>query len=238
MGILKPGAKVVTYPEQQISLGADYESSVEILPVESSTYLQKFYINCELGCGNVTTTLLGSYQLQNIQLSIQAVIQLRSILNVSWQNLIRALNQIKHPCRLEWIHPRILIDGSHNLEGWSQLQDYLKRMNLIQDSQWAICLKKTKSISQLRDFISDSPICFNPHSTSFYTPQKLAYELNGKACSSFIEVFNQWSRDSSKKLVVTGSLSGSARLKRSFLKLLDTIEKNPSHKYSTRSRVY
>ena len=237
LGILKPGAKLVTSPEQQISLGASCEYSVEIMPVESSIYLQRFYINCELGCGQVSTHLLGSYQLQNIQLSIQAVMHLRSILNVSWHNLIRALNQVKHPCRLEWIHPRILIDGSHNIEGWSKLQDYLKRMNLIQDSQWAICLKKTKSINQLREFISDSPICFNPRSTSFYTSQKLAYEFNGKACASFIEVFDQWSRDSSKKLVVTGSLSGSARLKRSFLKLLDTIEKNPSHKYSARTRV-
>ena len=74
---------------------------------------------------------------------------LSSILNVSFENLTRALNQVKHPCRLEWIHPRILIDGSHNLEGWSKLKDYLVQMDLMQNSQWVVCLKRQNLLLNL-----------------------------------------------------------------------------------------
>ena len=237
LGILKSGAKIVTTPEQQEQLGANTETNVEIQYLMSESYWQKFLLNSDLGCGEIRTNLLGEYQLQNIQLSIQAVIELSSILNVSFENLTRALNQVKHPCRLEWIHPRILIDGSHNLEGWSMLKDYLIQMDLMQNSQWAVCLKKTKSITQLSNFIHTNPLCFNPRNTSFYTSKKLAQELSGKACFSFMQVFDEWCRDGSKTLVVTGSLLGAARLKRSLLKLLDRFEKNASRKYSARTRI-
>ena len=237
LGILKSGAQIITTPEQQEQLGASTETNVEIQYLNSESYVQKFLLNSDLGCGEIRTNLLGEYQLQNIQLSLQAVIHLRSILNVSFKNMIRALNQVKHPCRLEWIHPRILIDGSHNLEGWSKLKDYLIQMDLIQNSQWAVCLKKTKSIDQLSDFIHGDPLCFNPRNTSFFTPGILAQGLGGRACYSFIQVFDEWFRDSTKTLVVTGSLSGAARLKRSLLKLLDRFEKNASHKYSARTRI-
>ena len=237
LGILKPGAKVLTTLAQQMSLGGSNEFSVEIRPLESTTYLQRFFLSCPLGCGHLSTGLLGDYQLQNIQLSVRAIMHLRSQFDVSWESLILALKQVDHSCRLDWIHPRILIDGSHNEEGWSKLKDYLFQMNLLQNTQWAVCLKKTKSISKLRELTSGIPICFNPYSKSFHTAGNLASNLNGKACSSFIEVFDEWLQDENRILVVTGSLAGSARLKRSFLKLLDTIEKNSSSKYSARIRM-
>ena len=111
--------------------------------------MQKFLLNSDLGCGEIGTNLLGEYQLQNIQLSLQAVIHLRSILNVSFKNMIRALNQVKHPCRLEWIHPRILINGSHNLEGWSKLKDYLIQMDLIQNASGLYALKRQSLLISL-----------------------------------------------------------------------------------------
>ncbi len=237
LGILKPGARVITTSEQQKQLRANNQTSVKIEALQANTYSQKFLLYCDLGSQKVTTNLSGAYQLQNIQLSIEAVMQLRSTFKITFENIICALNQVKHPCRLEWIHPRILIDGSHNQDGWSKLKDYLIQMDLIQHSLWAVCLKKTKSTRQLSSYINADALCFNPRNSNFYTCRKLAYELNGKPCFSFTQVFNEWFSDNSKILVVTGSLSGAARLKRSLLKLLDKFEKKPSRKYSARTRI-
>lgn len=232
LGILKPGARILTIPQQQNSLKANCIHSVSCSDPQFEKYLQSFYLECSLGSGRIKTPLLGDYQLENIQLAIQAVLEWQPKFQVHWINLVNALNVVRNPCRLEWIHPRILIDGSHNQLGCQRLVDYLSKVHNSDQIQWAVSLKETKHMDTLKDYVGLNPLCFNPKKLGFHSQASLARELNGQACKGLQDVFDQWILSGKQILLVTGSLIGAARFKRRCLKILDSIEKKTCHKYS------
>lgn len=235
LGILKSNAKVITIPSQQICLSANCMPKVICSNPVTNIYNQSFDLDCAIGSGRVSTSLLGAYQLQNIQLALQAVIEWQSHFKVEWEQLKRALQVVSNPCRLEWIHPRVLIDGSHNEAGIQQLLAYVTEVGIKADLQWALSIKKTKDIAYLSELIGPGALFFCPKSSTFFSESFLANSLEGQSCNSFRSVLERWISGGKKTLLVTGSLVGSARFKRRCLKILDSIEKKTGGKYSAQA---
>ena len=235
LGILKSNAKIITTPLQQPHLNANCMPMVICSNPMTNIYEQSFDLDCAIGSGRVSTSLLGAYQLQNIQLALQAVVEWQSYFKVEWKYIKRALQVVSNPCRLEWIHPRVLIDASHNEAGIRQLLEFVKGVGIEQDLQWALSIKKTKDITYLSELIGPGALFFCPKSSTFFSESFLAKSLGGKSSSSFRNLVEQWISGGKKTLLVTGSLVGSARFKRRCLKILDSIEKKTGGKYSAQA---
>ncbi|MBU6146232.1 MAG: bifunctional folylpolyglutamate synthase/dihydrofolate synthase [Paenibacillaceae bacterium] len=65
--------------------------------------------------------LEGPHQLHNASLAMMAMCVLRTTLAVGTEHIREGLRTVRWPGRCEWVTPRLLIDGAHNVEGMRAL---------------------------------------------------------------------------------------------------------------------
>ncbi|AMB94483.1 bifunctional folylpolyglutamate synthase/dihydrofolate synthase [Aerococcus sanguinicola] len=138
-GIIKAGRPVISYPQDPEAqaviqarakeMGAPYlevdPDDIQDLP-SNQARKQVFSYKGQTWQLN----LLEAHQLQNASVVLEAVESLRQQgYPISDQALARGLDQVKWQARFEIMHdqPTIVVDGSHNLDGVSQLKLNLER---------------------------------------------------------------------------------------------------------------
>lgn len=70
--------------------------------------------------------LLGEHQFHNASVALGIIEQGQSLRPVTVNHIQQGFLQTRHPGRLEWVHPRLLLDAAHNLAGARRLASYLK----------------------------------------------------------------------------------------------------------------
>jgi dihydrofolate synthase/folylpolyglutamate synthase len=70
--------------------------------------------------------LLGDHQFHNASVAIGIIEQGQSHRPVAAHHIEQGLMNTRHPGRLEWVHPRLLLDAAHNLAGARRLASYLQ----------------------------------------------------------------------------------------------------------------
>ena len=75
--------------------------------------------------------LYGQHQVQNAAVAIallDALGQAVPELAIDEAALVEGLRKARHPGRLEWLHPKLLLDGAHNQQGAERLAAYLREL--------------------------------------------------------------------------------------------------------------
>lgn len=99
--------------------------------------------------------LLGEYQIQNTLLALLVIEVLhKKGLNISGEVLKKGLKKTKWPGRLQILKkkPLVIVDGSHNLEGFTYLSSYLKQFP--QRKIMLIGIKEDKQVSEMVALLS------------------------------------------------------------------------------------
>jgi len=130
-GIIKPNVPVITSnPLKPIVDTARTMHSPLIVAPRVTLVKQKpmEYQLVRLGEGHlIKTSLLGSYQLENIGMAVSACKALKPHFNINMQQIEQGINKTRWPARLEVVsrNPLIILDGSHNVDGLLNLRDFL-----------------------------------------------------------------------------------------------------------------
>lgn len=138
-GIVKPHVPLVLYPQEEEIRHAVGEvcrlrraplidlNKAQILPEEVTKDSQSFSLRLgEQTLSHAQIHLLGEHQIRNASLAVCALWQLKDTPFALKEETIRAglAKTIWHG-RLEYLHPRLLIDGAHNPQAARVLADYL-----------------------------------------------------------------------------------------------------------------
>ncbi len=160
-GILKPGVAALT---------ADQPPEVlEVFErVAKERHLSLYKAGQDFGCedtadglslqgfgmrlGSVRSGLAGRHQQQNLGLAAAAIFWLncQGAVRISPDQIVRGLELVRWPGRLEWMTPHLLIDGAHNPAGALTLAAYLQDIGAVairlvvgckEDKDWRQLLK-------------------------------------------------------------------------------------------------
>ena len=101
---------------------------------------------------NVTTNLLGEHQISNARIAYQTGV----FLWIAPEIIKKALVQVDHPGRLQYLRPNLLIDGAHNVAGIIELRRYLtlEKWNW-ENIVYSFNLKSGKSAHLILDIFPD-----------------------------------------------------------------------------------
>lgn len=139
-GIVKPGAPVVVGSMPRVATSViraaamdrgtravlvDEDFRVEGRPGEFS------YEGGGVRREGLRIELYGQHQVQNAAVAVAVLDVLGEVvpeLAVDEDALRRGLRAARHPGRLEWLHPKLLVDGAHNHEGAQRLAAYLDEL--------------------------------------------------------------------------------------------------------------
>ncbi len=136
-GIIKSRTPVILYGQNTTleSIANDRQSRI-LYPKERS----------------VITNLLGSHQISNARIAYEAGI----FLWTPYAIIEKALLEVDHPGRLQYLRTNILIDGAHNIAGMVELKKYLKWEKWKWDNIiYAFNLKSGKSAHLVLDIFPE-----------------------------------------------------------------------------------
>lgn len=142
-GIIKPGVPLVTgetdseirdvFERRCKKLKSEFQNShdsIAVHKISSSLEGQVFRSEGKI-CGEFFITLLGDHQLQNAQLALSTIAQLRETGIVISENAIKeGLANATWRGRLEIVNksPLVLVDGAHNVAGMNALVTFLRQL--------------------------------------------------------------------------------------------------------------
>lgn len=200
-GILKPGCPVVLGPnlheearqailtvaEQQGAQPVVETSSLMLHGVSSSLVQQNQRIR-NLVSGEVYNLgLLGHYQRYNLATVLATVEVLRRQRIVIDQRAVQnGLQDVRWPGRLQVVAPyRLVVDGSHNVDGLSALQPALEEAFEGIGLYWLVSLRSNRDLALLGEMFLQAPVpCFGVVVTRpthqahlFHAPQQVRHWL-------------------------------------------------------------
>ena len=100
----------------QMGAHFQFEPKSETLNFQSGTF----------ALDEVGVALKGAHQLHNAALAIQIVQLLQHTTFVPTADILKGLDVVQHPGRLEWLNDTILLDAAHNPAGAERLAGYLQ----------------------------------------------------------------------------------------------------------------
>lgn len=151
-GIIKEKTPVILYPVEdgaKLSIekvAKEKQSPIIYVRKEDSMLKEKLYnvpyqeikVNTNKDTYDIQLSLLGTHQLLNCSVVINAVEELQKIgAHIEKEHIIEGLKKVKWPGRLEMLKskPMIVIDGAHNIDGITSLKNsintYFKYNKLI-----------------------------------------------------------------------------------------------------------
>ncbi len=142
-GIIKPGSIVVTSPQanevDRVIKATCLNRGAELVRVGSDVTWQSLGFNVnrqllqvkgKLGSYELSTPLLGHYQLDNVATAVAAleVLAGRGI-NISRDSMINGLARVSWPGRFQILshHPLVVVDGAHNPDSAQKLKQSLEQ---------------------------------------------------------------------------------------------------------------
>lgn len=132
-----------------------------------------------------TTNLLGPYQRDNLALVLACVDQLRAQgLSIPAEAVQTGLRTVRWPVRFQWIpQASLLLDGSHNADGFDTLGDGLERYFANRPTYWLLSLRTNRSPQLLIQLLKRFPTPLGVITTHcepqhlYHPPEQLALEL-------------------------------------------------------------
>ncbi|MBM7870039.1 dihydrofolate synthase/folylpolyglutamate synthase [Clostridium pascui] len=139
-GIIKEKTPVILYPvEEEAKLSIEKvakqkQSSIIYVKREDSMLKEKLYnvpyqeitVNTSRNTYEIQLSLLGTHQLLNCSVVINAAEELQNIgVNIKKEHIIEGLKKVKWAGRLEMLKakPMVVIDGAHNIDGIKSLKN-------------------------------------------------------------------------------------------------------------------
>lgn len=206
-GIIKQDADVFIYPQEK----AVMEKLSEIAQSKNSkvyTFEKSEIEILETGEGknlynfreykNVQTKLLGIHQVYNSALALTVLDHFKEKFDLSEEEIKEGIRETKNSGRLETIsdNPKVIIDGSHNLEAMDALIESLKNFNynrlilgfsILKDKDYKKILPKLISLA-------DEVVITNINNPRAFTLEELEnevkqYSKNVKAIENIIEAY-------------------------------------------------
>ena len=142
-GIIKPGSIVVTSPQadevDRVIKDTCLNRGAELVRVGSDVTWQSLGFNVnrqllqvkgKLGSYELTTPLLGHYQLDNVATAVAALEVLAGNgFNISRDSIISGLTRVSWPGRFQILshHPLVVVDGAHNPDSAHKLKQSLEQ---------------------------------------------------------------------------------------------------------------
>lgn len=189
-GIIKDNGTVVSYMPQH----KDALAVIERVCAEKNAKLIKCAEPSENNGGFIykgkwySLPLKGSYQPYNAAVAIEIVQSLRKNgADISDSDIYDGIAGTKWPARFEFLTDRLIIDGSHNIDGMRTLADSLKRLEkpvtlviaMLEDKNHSECIQY---ISAAADRIVatqiDAPRCLDAVQTAAETMRAVLVEKN------------------------------------------------------------
>lgn len=153
----------------------------------------------------ITCSLSGTYQRENLALALAAVNVLKEKgFEISEKNIEEGLKEVKHPCRFEFIKEKnIIIDGAHNPNGTKSLRESLNYYFPDQKFKFVFGCLKNKNYAQMMKnlFTEKDKIYFY----EFNYPNACKYEDLAEVCEFDSKPFDDFIQDNNTLTVVCGS---------------------------------
>lgn len=139
-GIIKENTPVILYPvEEEAKLSIEKAAKEKQSPIiyvkkQDSMLKEKLYnvpyqeitVNTSRNAYEIQLSLLGTHQLLNCSVVINAAEELQNIgINIRKEHIIEGLKKVKWAGRLEMLKakPMVVIDGAHNIDGIKSLKN-------------------------------------------------------------------------------------------------------------------
>jgi len=170
-GIIKKGVPIITGADNNDALQVfkkisnERNSNLVILDLENKYEVlhknlnhQTFNLDLpEKYYKNLKLNILGSHQIKNAALTIQALQYLPEEYEIKSEHISEGLLNCRWPGRLEVIakDPTIILDGAHNVDGVKRLVEFLKE-NISKDKKiyFLISILKDKDYQEMLKFIN------------------------------------------------------------------------------------
>ncbi len=194
-GIIKNGSIVVSYPQEEESMGVLKDianemdakfylspvENVEIKVISSSGAVFDFKYK-DYYMEDINITMLGEYQVYNAALALTTLFVLRenNLIDINDRQILEGLKNTKWPGRLEVLgnNPTFLIDGAHNVQGIDQLKKALEFFD-YQKLVLGMGILKDKDTSKMVELLA--PMADVVVATEVNMPRKLdAAQLGDK----------------------------------------------------------
>ncbi|MDX2084406.1 MAG: Mur ligase family protein [Candidatus Melainabacteria bacterium] len=130
----------------------------------------------------LSLSLLGEYQQHNLAtvLASLSVLQQQGF-STSWPSIAAGLKQVHWPARFQYFpNKQLLIDGSHNAQGFESLQRSLAKHFPGRPAYWLLSLRQNRPLTPLLRLVEEYPdtrgIVFTAlpeKSTVYHSPQQL-----------------------------------------------------------------
>lgn len=194
-GVIK-GGKVVCYPQVEEVLQLIEErckvteselilvnqASVKLINAKGDNFTQQLEININNDILNINLPLLGSHQLLNCTLAVNAIYALKDLgVNISKECLLRGIAKVKWKGRMEVLNtsPLVVIDGAHNVDGIKKLKDSVNTYFNYKKIVLVIGMLGDKEVNRMVEEIctlASTVVVTEPHSYRAQNPVKL-YEI-------------------------------------------------------------
>lgn len=191
-GIIKEGVPLVLYPQEEESLkvikNICLERKAELIEVpegcailkQASSHKQDLEIKTKKYSYNICLSLLGKHQILNCAVVVYAVEELINIgLDIKKEHLIKALEKVKWPGRLEVMkeNPLVVIDGAHNIDGIKKLSNSIDTYFKYEKMVLILGILADKQVEDMISVIAPKAhkiITVTPHSERAELSKKLA----------------------------------------------------------------
>lgn len=213
-GIIKKGIPVVTYPQEkeaeQVIADACRRMGCELVSVkpESGEFLETFNLSQKIRVKTdreiyyLTLSLLGKHQIMNCAVAVNAAEKLQEMgLKITREDIIRALEKVRWIGRLEVLReePLVVIDGAHNIEGITLLNESLKTYFRYEKLILVIGILRDKQVEEMIEMIAPQAhrvIAVTPNSGRAESAAELnevimKYNKNSEACDDYSKAYEK-----------------------------------------------
>ncbi len=176
LNVIKEKAATLSSPVHVIT-----EENIQLL--QRNEHGQHIRCTCWLESYSINTSLLGSFQQQNIALAITAIEVLQTQgLFLSKEAIIQGIETMHHPGRMQILqkNPLVLIDGAHNESAMNALFESIKDLFLGKKIILILGLLHDKDIRNITKIIAvcaDTVIITKPDSNRAENPEIIAEQL-------------------------------------------------------------
>lgn len=213
-GIIKEKTPVILYPveeEAKLSIekvAKEKQSPITYVKIENAVLKEKLYnvpyqeitVNTSKNTYEIQLSLLGTHQLLNCSVVINAAEELQNIgVNIKKEHIIDGLKKVKWPGRLEMLKakPMVVIDGAHNIDGITSLKSsintYFKYnkliliMGILSDKQVEEMVKVITS--EASNIITVTPPSYRAENSSELVEIIKKYNSNCEAIEDYKEAY-------------------------------------------------
>jgi len=156
-------------------------------------------------CSCEEMALKGTYQKENLALVLSAIELLnKNGFNISQENIERGLQNVKHPCRFEYLKEQnILIDGAHNPNGTKVLRESLNQYFPNQKFKFVFgCLKNKDYSTMMKNLFTSKDEIYFYH---FDSENACSTEELARTCELDSKTFNEFKKEANILTVICGS---------------------------------